>query len=89
VLHASRARDRTEARLFENLSDIRAIEATAKSATARRKAERTRQAMRSARDGAALAPTADATNPAPDAAAQSPPAWAGTVIAPFDDVERL
>jgi hypothetical protein len=36
--HASRTRDRTEPRLFENLSDIRAIEATAKSATARRKA---------------------------------------------------
>ena len=51
ALHASRARDRTEARLFENLSDIRAIEATAKSATTRRKAERTRQAMRSVRDG--------------------------------------
>ena len=89
VLHASRARDRTEPRLFENLSDIRAIEATAKSATARRKAERIRQAMRSVRDDAAPAPTADATKPAPEAAAQSPPAWAGTVIAPFDDVERL
>ena len=89
ALHASRARDRTEPRLFENLSDIRAIEATAKSATARRKAERTRQAMRSARDGATPAPTADAAKPAPEAAAQSPPAWAGTVIAPFDDVERL
>lgn len=89
ALHASRARDRTESRLFENLSGIRAIEATAKSATARRKAERTRQAMQSARDGATPAPAADAAKPAPDAAAQSPPAWAGTVIPPFDDVERL
>ena len=89
ALHASRARDRTEPRLFENLSDIRAIEATAKSATARRKAERTRQAMQSARDGAPPAPVADAAKPAPETAAQSPPAWAGTVIAPFDDVERL
>ena len=89
ALHASRARDRTEPRLFENLSDIRTIEATAKSATARRKAERTRQAMQSARDGATPSPTADAIKPAPDAAAPPPPAWAGTVIAPFDDVERL
>ena len=52
ALHASRARDRTEPRLFENLSDIRAIEATAKSVTTRRKAERTRQAMRSTPEAA-------------------------------------
>jgi putative transposase len=89
ALHASRARDRTEPRLFENLSEIRAIEATAKSATDRRKAERTRQATRSVRDDARRAPVADATKPVPEAAAQSPPAWAGTVVAPFDDVERL
>jgi hypothetical protein len=45
---------------------------------------------RNARDGVTPAPTAvDAAKPAPDAAAQSSPAWAGTVIAPFDDVERL
>jgi hypothetical protein len=31
---------------------------------------------------------ADAAKPAPEATAESPPAWAGTVIAPFDDVER-
>jgi putative transposase len=88
ALHASRVRDRTEPRLFENLACIRTIQATAKSATAGRKAERTRQAMRSARDGPVEAPAADTVKPA-DAAAHPLPAWTGTVIAPFDDVERL
>lgn len=45
-LQALTAQDRTERRLFDNLAEIRAIEASARSATARRKAERARQAGR-------------------------------------------
>jgi putative transposase len=50
-MRASRAQDRTERRLFENLAEIRAIEEQARSATSRRKAERTRQAGKAAREG--------------------------------------
>jgi putative transposase len=88
ALHASRARDRTEDRLFENLTGIRAIEAAAKSATSRRKAERTRQAMRGAREDAGRHAAADTAKP-PEAASHLRPTWAGTAITPFDDVERL
>jgi putative transposase len=49
-MRASRAQDRTERRLFENLAEIRAIEEQARSATSRRKAERTRLANRAARE---------------------------------------
>ncbi len=45
-LQALKAQDRTERRLFDNLAEIRAIEASARTATTRRKAERTRQAGR-------------------------------------------
>jgi putative transposase len=48
-MRASRAQDRTERRLFENLAEIRAIEEQARSATSRRKAERTRLAKQAAR----------------------------------------
>ncbi len=48
-MRASRAQDRTERRLFENLAEIRAIEEQARSATGRRKAERTRLANKAAR----------------------------------------
>ena len=86
ALRTSRARDRTETRLFENLSDIRAIETAAKSATARRKAERTVKAKRGARIEELRAPAGE-TGPAPEVSAPPPPSWAGTVITPFDDVE--
>jgi putative transposase len=49
-MRASRAQDRTERRLFENLVEIRAIEEQARSATSRRKAERTRQAGKATRE---------------------------------------
>ena len=49
-MRASRAQDRTERRLFENLAEIRAIEEQARSATSRRKAERTRLADKAARE---------------------------------------
>jgi hypothetical protein len=49
-MRASRAQDRTERRLFENLAEIRAIEEQARSATSRRKAERTRLANKAARE---------------------------------------
>lgn len=50
AFRASAGRDRTERRLFDNLAEIQTIEATAKSATSRRKAERTLQARRDIRD---------------------------------------
>ena len=49
-MRVSRAQDRTERRLFENLAEIRAIEEQARSATSRRKAERTRLANKAARE---------------------------------------
>jgi putative transposase len=86
AMHQSKARDRTEGRLFDNLAEIRAIEDSARSATTRRKAERTVQASRGARE--TTLPAGQATT-APAAAVTPAPAWAGTAIAPFDDVERL
>ncbi len=94
-LLAMKAADRTERRLFDNLTAIRAIEAQAKTTTARRKAERTRQARRSAEEAAPLLPHPDARAfppagmaiPEPlttaDAAPQS------SSIEPFADVEML
>jgi hypothetical protein len=49
-MRASRAQDRTERRLFENLAEIRAIEEQARSTTSRRKVERTRLANKAARE---------------------------------------
>ena len=91
AFRASAARDRTERRLFENLAEIQTIEATAKSATSRRKAERTRQARRDVRDephpGSTLSTMESAGGPA--RATPKRPAWADTAVAPFADVERL
>ena len=53
MMRRLKAEDRTERRLFENLAAIRAILADARTATARRKAERSRQARRGAREDAA------------------------------------
>ena len=49
-MRASRAQDRTERRLFENLAEIRAIEEQARATTSRRKVERTRLANKAARE---------------------------------------
>jgi hypothetical protein len=49
-LHQLKAADRTERRLFDNIDEIRRIEANAKTVTARMKAERSRQGRRSARE---------------------------------------
>jgi putative transposase len=108
-MQASRAQDRTERRLFENLAEIRAIEEQARSATSRRKAERTRLANKAGRKGATDAPGESGSvktvsaGPArfggrlarDEPMARSPPArawspsWAGQVVTPFGDVERL
>lgn len=102
-LLASKAADRTERRLFDNLAAIRAIEAQAKTTTARRKAERTRQARRGAEEVAALLPqpngpsraVADivvAARPGTAIAARPGTALAApcaAVIEPFTDVEVL
>jgi putative transposase len=94
-LLALKAADRTERRLFENIAAIRAIEAQAKTTTARRKAERTRQAQRGAgeaatrlpRPDASVVPTLDDAKFGPSEATDAPsPA---VVIEPFSDVAVL
>jgi len=88
-LQALKAEDRTEARLFESVLQVRAVEERGKTATARMKAERSRQARRGA---AAASPRNPVTAAAPTASVPSlsphapqPPA----VIDPFTDVEDL
>jgi len=94
-LLALKAADRTERRLFDDLTAIRAIEAQAKTTTARRKAERTRQARRGAQETAALLPRPDAgVIPPAGIAMPEPPRQAGAApcpsgIEPFADVEVL
>jgi len=87
VFGRSKARDRTEQRLFDNLAEIRATVAWAKSTTSRRKAERTVQANRSARERATPKGTGETTDKSVIPTRQ--PAWAGADIRPFSDVERL
>ena len=94
-LLALKAADRTERRLFDNLATIRAIEAQAKTMTARRKAERTRQARRGATETASRLPRASAATDlaagtVPTAsleATEAPPP--PSVIEPFTEVEVL
>ena len=102
-MRAPRTQDRTERRLFENLAEIRAIEEQARSATSRRKAERTRLANKAARESATGKPgesvpaetvSAGAATFGGRPARDEPmdpaaPTWAGQAIAPFGDVERL
>jgi putative transposase len=94
-LLALKAADRTERRLFENIAAIRAIEAQAKTTTARRKAERTLQARRGAaeaairlpRPGASIVPTlADGKSGSSETTDATSPA---VVIEPFADVAVL
>ena len=79
AFRASAARDRTERRLFENLAEIRIIEESAKSATSRRRAERTRQARRDVRDEPHPASTLSKMESAGGPARATPkrPAWGG------------
>jgi putative transposase len=96
-MRAARAQDRTERRLFENLAEIRAIEDQARSATSRRRAERTRLASKAAR--ASLPGKLDERGPAETVSRgaedmhritdPAAPTWTGQAIAPFGDVERL
>lgn len=90
ALQASKAQDRTEDRLFENVAKIKAIEAAAQTATTRRKAERSRQAARGARE-AGLVPCASPPGPrdAMPGQASPGPAWAGSDVEAFTGVERL
>jgi putative transposase len=81
-LHALKAADRTEARLFETVLRVRAVEEHGRTATSRMKAERSRQARR-----AASAPTARGYADAP-LSSPNPP-MPPAVIEPFADVENL
>ncbi|MGI4747096.1 MAG: Mu transposase C-terminal domain-containing protein [Janthinobacterium lividum] len=90
ALHASKSQDRTEERLYENVAKIQSIEGAARTATTRRKTERSHQAAKSVRDtGLDMRGRSAAVH---DPAVQSitpAPAWTGGVIDPFPDVERL
>ncbi len=100
-LQALKVQDRTERRLFDNLEKVRAIEATARLTTVRRRAERTVQAAKAVRAQGILPPSSPGLpGPACLAAAQearatregtaaAAPSWAGQVIVPFADVEQL
>lgn len=90
TLHASKAQDRTEDRLFENVAKIKAIETAARTATIRRKAERSRQAGKGAREAGLAQPESPsvAANTALELVSPAP-AWAGGDVAAFTDVERL
>jgi putative transposase len=88
-LRALKAADRTEARLFERVLQVRAIEQQGRTATSRMKAERSRQARRAGsaprlHDVGTAAPPAGALSARPPSA-PLPPA----VIEPFPDVEDL
>ena len=87
-LQALKAEDRTEARLFETVLQVRAVEERGRTATTRMKAERSRQARRAAtaratNDTKDVGPAAGASVSAPQAGL--PPA----VPEPFADVEDL
>ena len=90
ALRASKAQDRTENRLFENVAKIKAIEAAARTATIRRKAERSHQAAKGAREAGLARPESSSASTAmvPDPVSPAP-AWASSDVAAFTDVERL
>lgn len=87
AFHEAKARDRTERRLFENLSETRAIVAQAKSKTTRRKAERTFQAAKNVQDRSL--PAMPESNPNKVVPTNRVPAWHDTDVTPFSDVERV
>jgi len=84
-LQSLKAADRTEARLFETVLQVRAVEERGRTATSRMKAERSRQARRAAkaRDAGEVKVRAGAVS-LPSVTA--PPT---AVIEPFTDVEDL
>ena len=100
-LRALRAADRTECRLFDGLGEIRRLEATAKTATGRRRAERAREGRRTAAEaGPRLEAVEDEGSLPADRGAAIPaaghaplpfpaPAPAPVDAEPFDDVELL
>jgi putative transposase len=88
-LQALKAEDRTETRLFEAVSQVRAVEERGRTATSRMKAERSRQARRAA---AAQAPGDDVTVTQTVAGLSLPSPRAPmrpAFIEPFADVEDL
>jgi len=88
-LRTLKTNDRTEARLIESVLQVRAVEERGRTATSRMRAERSRQARRTAtapatRDHATgKPPSVDSSSPRPGS--RLPPA----VIEPFADVEDL
>jgi tRNA A37 N6-isopentenylltransferase MiaA len=89
-LNNSKAKDRTEKRLFENVAKIKSIEAEALTATTRRRAERSHQAAKATRTKVSAVKVGEPTDSAAPAGAPAPvPAWAENTIVPFADVERL
>lgn len=89
ALQACKARDHTEGRLFENLAQIRSIKVAAHSTTVRRKAERTRQASRGARENSGAVRAEVPASAHTQMEATTGPAWASSVVEPFADAERL
>lgn len=96
-MRSLRAADRTERRLFDGVEEIRRVEAAAKTATGRRRAERARQGRRAAAEAGPRLTAAEGAGPGPAdrgaaAAVQAPlapPAPALADAEPFDDVELL
>ncbi len=89
-LNNSKAKDRTEKRLFENVAKIKSIEAEALTATTRRRAERSLQAAKATRTKVSAVKVVEPTDSAAPTVASAPvPAWAENSIVPFADVERL
>ena len=84
-LQTLKAADRTETRLFENVLQVRAIEERGRTATARMKAERSRQARRAAVRSIQSSSTNSASHAETRRPAMAPP----THIEAFADVEDL
>ena len=87
-LRTLKAADRTEARLSEIVRQVRAIEERGRTATARMKAERSRQARRAAPRPAEPGNLAD-TSQDKVSGAVLPLPWPAVPIKPFADVEDL
>jgi hypothetical protein len=87
-LRALKVADRTEVRLFESVLQVRAVEERGRTATARMKAERTRQARRAVA-AASVARNHVATQPSTTDAPARPAQPPLTVITSFTDVEDL
>jgi putative transposase len=89
-LKNSKAEDRNEERLFENLAKIKSIEAEALTATTRRRAERSVQASKATRlKGVPTKDSGLTEIDSPDVALVPNPTWGDSAIVPFADVERL